>query len=148
MKRRQLAINSVSTKNTPLSVSLPAYRHAGFGNVELALQQLHDYIGAGGTAADLRRLLDGLGLSCIGGFETPLMCFADDAQRADNHAHIVENCELLSELGASVLVVGTDGPLDESADDGVAPDALDVMAENFADVARRIEATGVVLWIE
>ncbi|HEU5328817.1 MAG: sugar phosphate isomerase/epimerase family protein [Thermomicrobiales bacterium] len=144
MKRSQLAINSVSTRQAGLAECLAAYQEAGFVNVEFRLAHVKDYLAQGRRRAAVRRLLDDHGLRCIGGFETPLLAFAPPAERDQNHALIVENAELIAELGGAVLVVGTDGPAV-----GTAPaDPLGELAAAFATVAQRIAGTGVSLAIE
>lgn len=144
MKRSQLAINSVSTKQAGLEECLAAYAEVGFTNVEFRLTHLKEYLAAGHSIADARRLLDASGLRCIGGFETPLQAFTQGATREQNHATIVANARLLAELGAHTLVVGTDGPADLSA----TPDPLGTLADTFGTVAREIADTGVTLAIE
>ena len=144
MKKSQLAINSVSTNRHPLDVCLAAYAEVGFRYVEFPLRHVRDYLDAGHTLADVRRLLEGNGLRCIGGFETGLECFSPPEQRAQSHGRIVENARLLAELGGTNLVVGTDGPPDLGAVD----DPLGEMAAVFAQVADAIAATGVNLCIE
>ena len=55
-------------------------------------------------------MLRGHGLTCIGGFESVVTCFASEEEQVQNHNRIVDNCRLLAELGGSSLVMGTDGP--------------------------------------
>ena len=144
MKRSQLAINSVSLKQAPLEEMLAACRAAGFPAVELWLKHVRDWLALGRTPADVGRLLDSLGLECIGGFETAVLCFAPAAERRKNHARVVENARLLGSLGARTMVVGTDGPEDRSR----FKDLLDPIARTFGAVARRIRRTGVTLCLE
>jgi 4-hydroxyphenylpyruvate dioxygenase len=144
MKKNRLAINSVSTHHHPLDVCLAAYAEVGFGYVEFPLQHVRRYLEAGHSVADVVRLLEGHDLRCIGGFETGLECFTPAAQRVQNHARIVENAQLLAELGGTNLVVGTDGPPDLNA----VEDPLGEMAAVFGQVADAISSTGVHLCIE
>src|ERR1043166_3737531 len=136
MKQSQLAINSVSTCGKNPEQRLSAYRSAGFTNVEFCLP----HVKQGHTVAEVCRLPERYNLRCIGGFEGCVTCFGDP--KANDG--IVENAKLLRELGATMLVVGTDGP----AEPGKDPDPLGRMADVFADLSRRIEATGVTLCIE
>jgi 4-hydroxyphenylpyruvate dioxygenase len=144
MKPSQLAINSVSTIRADLEESLAAYHAAGFSNVEFTLGHVKTYLAQGHTLADVRRLLDVHQLHCIGGFECGVESFSPAAQRAQNHALIVENARLLAELGGTNLVVGTDGPADLSA----VKDPLGDLAKTFASLARQTKGTGVNLCIE
>lgn len=144
MKRDQLAINSVSTKNADLPTCLAAYEAAGFRNVEFALFHVKDYLNAGHTLSAVRQLLANHQLRCIGGFETPVLCFAEADKQAANHAQIIANAQLLAELGASVLVVGTDGP----ANPAEAADPLGQAAEVFAQLGDQVAGVGITLCIE
>lgn len=144
MRISQLAINSVSTRQSSIEEALAAYSAAGFRNVEFVIPQIREYLAQGHTVADFANLLDKYGLHCVGGFETVLEAFSPLEQRAANHALIVENARLLGELGGTALVVGTDGPPDL----GAASDVLGVLAEAFAQVAAQILDTGVTLCIE
>lgn len=144
MRISQLAINSVSTRQSSLEEALAAYSSAGFRNVEFVIPQIKEYLGEGHSIDDFAVLLDKYGLHCVGGFETVLEAFSPPAQRSANHAVLVENARLLGELGGTALVVGTDGPPDISA----VPDVLGVLADAFAQVAEQILDTGVTLCIE
>jgi len=140
MKKEQLAINSISTRGE-LEQTLAAYRDAGFRKVEFALPQVKEYLARGHTPAGLRALLDSMDLQCIGGFETSLECFSDNAEA--NHDRHVENAKLLAMLGGTNMVVGTDGPKT-----GPSLAALDVLAEGLGSVAGRIGEYGVNILIE
>lgn len=144
MKRSQLAINSVSTVRAGLEECLAAYQSAGFQNVEFTLRHVKDYLQAGHTIADVKALLTQHDLKCIGGFECALEAFSPLEHRVQNHQLIVDNARLLAELGATNLVVGTDGPA------GQEPSAspIEDLALAFGEVAGRIEDTGVNLCIE
>ncbi len=144
MKPEQLAINSVSTKNADLETCLAAYQGAGFLNVEFVLSHVKAYLKKGNRLADVRRLLADHNLTCIGGFETPVLCFAEADKRAANHATIIENATLLAELGGANLVVGTDGPEDLKT----IADPLGEMAAVLAEIAGQIKETGVNLCLE
>jgi len=144
MKRSQLAINSVSTIRFGIEECLPAYRAAGFHNVEFPLEHVRRYLAQGHTVAEVRRLLADNDLRCIGGFDCVVECFSGPESRARNQARILENARLLAELGGANLVVGTDGP----ADLAQVADPIGEMAAVFAGVADSIAETGVVLCIE
>lgn len=142
MKIEQLAINSVSTSGT-VEEKLEAYSAAGFSNVEFALGQVHEWLNEGHTISDLRALLQEHKLQCIGGFETGLQAFGDEESNTRNHAHIIDNARLISELEGTILVVGTDGPGDGSTLEPIA-----ILSQAFAEVATQIEPFGVTLCIE
>ncbi|MDF2440945.1 MAG: 2-keto-myo-inositol isomerase [Abditibacteriota bacterium] len=142
MKSEQFAINSVSTSGT-LEEKLAAYRAAGFFNVEFALGQVHEWMKQGHTVSDLKTLLHAHGLQCIGGFETGLQAFGDEESRRCNHAHLLQNARLLSELGGTILVIGTDGP-----GDGSTLEPMEALAQALAQVAAPVEPLGVTLCIE
>jgi len=144
MNRSQLAINSASTVPADLEVTLPAYQAAGFEHVEFVLGHVRAYLSDGHTPADARRVIEDHGLHCIGGFDGKLLCFSDGARRRENHEQVVENAELLSQLGGTKLAVGVDGP----ADPKTCKDPLGRVAEVFGEVGRRIEETGVELCLE
>jgi 4-hydroxyphenylpyruvate dioxygenase len=144
MKISQLAINSVSTTRADLEECLSAYHAAGFHNVEFQLKHVKDYLAAGYTVEDVQALLDKYGMKCIGGFETGVECFTPIDQRSANHARILENARLLSALGATTMVVGTDGP---AAPTTVA-DPVAAIAKVFAEVARTVKPTGITLCLE
>lgn len=144
MKRSQFAINSVSTIRAELEECLPAYQAAGFRNVEFPLDHVRKYLAKGHTVADVRHLLEEHELQCVGGFECGVECFSPEGQRRKNHERIAENAELLAELGAKMMVVGTDGPKDL----GAIQDPMGEIAAIFAEVAESIEDTGVNLCLE
>jgi 2-keto-myo-inositol isomerase len=144
MKTSQLAINSVSTIRESLDICLSAYAEAGFRNVEFPLRHVREYLDAGHTVADVRRLLADHGLRCIGGFDCAVECFTPAEQRDQNHQRILDNARFLAELGGTNLVVGTDGPADLKA----LPDPIGEMAAVFAQLGDTIAGTGVNLCIE
>lgn len=142
MKRSQLAINAVSTKHADLEEALSAYAAAGFAHVEFPLGQIKGYLAQGHSLADAQALLDRYGLRCIGGFECVLEAFSPPESQERNRALIVENARLLGALGATTMVVGTDGPGQP------VPNPLGQLAQAFAQVAQSIEETGVILCLE
>jgi len=144
MKTSQLAINSVSTKGT-LEEKLAGYHAAGFQNVEFVLSDVKDFLARGNSIEGVQNLLRANELNCIGGFEGSLLAFAEENERAQNHAQILENARLLQALGGAVLVVGTDGP-----QGGSTPfeETLDQFASQFAKVAHEIADTNVSIAIE
>ncbi len=144
MKIRQLAINSVSTRHHDLQNILAAYEAAGFVNVEFTLKHIYDYLDAGHTLPDVAALLQRHQLSCIGGFEAAAVCFSQGVERTQNHARILANCQLVGDLGGSVLVLGTDGPGAAT----VVADPIEVIAATFGELGERVQSTGVKLCLE
>lgn len=110
--------------------------------MEFVLGSVKEYLSKGNTREGLRRRLDDYGLRCIGGFETGVSGFGAEGDRSRNWALTEENCRLITELGGTVMVVGTDGPSQPDSD------PLGTLASAFGEVSRRIEDTGVTLCIE
>jgi len=142
MQSSQLAINSISTQEVDLEVRLQGYQRAGFENVEFSLRQLKDKIGDGFNLSQIKQMLSRIGLSCIGGFENIISCFGTSRERIDNNKKIIQNANIIAELGGSILVVGTDGPSEKVID------PLGQMSEIVAEVADGIQDTGVIICIE
>jgi len=145
MKTNQIAINSVSTKQADIEEALKAYNAAGFTQVEFVIPQVKQWMAAapGRTTKDVKALLDKYKLTCIGGFETTIQAFGDEAARKENHALHIANAKLLSEIcpGGSTIVVGTDG--NEKND----LDTLKAIGKTMRDVAAQFPA-GVKLAVE
>lgn len=142
MRREQLAINSVTTKHADLPAALDAYAGAGFRNVEFVLPLVKDWLAAGHSVADVRDALAKRNLRAIGGFQTHVVAFGDEAARAANHAIHLENARLIHELGGGTLVVGTDGPPQASVD------ALALLADVLRGLVKQFEGLNVSLAIE
>ena len=142
MKISQLAINSVSTRHENLEEALAAYAKAGFRNVEFQLGHVKEFLNRGHSVEKARRLLETHDLTCIGGFECALEAFSPPEQRAENHERLRRNAELLAELGATTMIVGTDGPLAPMAK------PLEELAGAFCDVEQSISDTGITLCLE
>ena len=132
MKLSQIAIASVSTAPAEtLEEKLAAYSAAGFRRVELQLGQARQWINQGRRIGDLGQLLESLQLHCIGGFECPIECFSHAGRQRENHKLLVANARLLAGLGGGVLVVGTDGPEQNSLA------ALDTIGKVLGKIAER-----------
>jgi len=145
MKRTQLAINSVSNMKHPLEEVIAAYREVGFHQVEFVLSHIKDYLATGKTIDDARALLDAASIRCIGGFECSVDCFVDEDTRTSNLERIIDNANILSSLGATTMVVGTDGPGDTTT---YTEDHLCTIAEGISTAATVIEHTGITLLLE
>jgi sugar phosphate isomerase/epimerase len=145
MKRSQLAINSISVRGT-LEGKLEAFSLAGFRGVEFVLSDIKEFLSNGHDIKDVRRLLLRHELVCIGGFEVALAAFDEATAREQNHQRIVDNAKLLSELGASKMVVGTDGPPADSTLG--ATELMEHLAQSFASIAPRVARFGVELCLE
>ena len=142
MNESQIAINTVSTRQSNLEEALDAYAAAGFRNVEFVLGQAKEWMKEGRTPDDLRSLLRDRNLRSVGGFETGLAAFAPPEQLEANHAQNRENARLVHDLGGGTLVVGTDGPPQPSME------ALDAMAEVYRRFIQDIEGLNVKVAVE
>jgi sugar phosphate isomerase/epimerase len=89
----------VSTRHKDLEEALAAYGGAGFRQVELVLPHIMDWLAAGHTMDDVRRLLAAHNLRPIGGFETSVECFSAPELRRANHNLHRANAQLLHDLG-------------------------------------------------
>jgi sugar phosphate isomerase/epimerase len=135
MQRDQIAINSISTTQKDLPEAIEAYAAAGFRLVEFHIPLVKRWI-EGRSVADARGLLERNGVRCIGGFETTVTCFGDDAAKRDNHTLHVENSRLLAALGGGreqTIVVGTDGPPQPDVE------ALKVIGRTLLELADRLD---------
>ena len=144
MRRDQLAINTVSIKFDKLEEGLDACAKAGFRNVEFVIAHLETFLNDGHSIEDLKAVLAARQLQCIGGFKGGIQAWGDAHTRKANHEQIVANAELLGSLGATGMVVGTDGP----EDGGEAEAVIDALAAALASVGEQIAATGVTLCLE
>jgi 2-keto-myo-inositol isomerase len=142
MKREQLAINSISTRQTGLEEAVAAYAGAGFRNVELDIGLIADWIARGRGVDDVRQLLAAHHLRCIGGLVDVLACFAPPEERQANHDRLLKALTLLHELGGGVLTIGTDGPAEAT------PTALDTIVATLNEFVWRIDGLNVSLALE
>lgn len=142
MRKEQLAINSVSTRQGSLDEALGAYAKAGFTNVEFVLPLVKDWLAAGRSIEDLRGLLRAHGLRPIGGFQTHVECFSAAESRKRNHAIHLENARLIHALGGGTLVVGTDGPAERQGDE------IERIAETLSELAARMTGLDVGIAVE
>lgn len=137
MKADQLAINSITTRQSSLDEALDAYAAAGFRNIEFHLPLAKD------AGVDQVRLkLAKHGLTSIGGFDVALSCFGEPNERERSLAALLDNARFLHELGGGVLVFGTDGPNEPSLD------ALETVAEALVTTVDGIAELNVVLALE
>jgi 2-keto-myo-inositol isomerase len=142
MKESQVAINSVSTRHADLVEALDAYASAGFQNVEFVLPHIKEWMKAGHSVEEVKKLLAERNLRSIGGFEASVECFSSPESQASNHALHLENARLIHELGGGTLVVGTDGPPQPSLE------ALDTIAATIKTLASQIEDLQVNIALE
>jgi len=143
MRLNQLAINSVSVSGD-LETKIAAFHSAGFSNVEWALSDVHPYLQRH-SLEDLQQLHATHHLRCIGGFEIGLQAFSTLVQRVFNQERLLENARILNALGATTMVVGTDGPDDEELDDEA---RFKVLSSSFAEVAARLAPLNITLCME
>ena len=143
MRRTQLAINSVSTKQSGLEEALTAYANAGFRNVEFVLPHVKAYLAQGHSLDAVRHLLRQRQLNAIGGFETHVACFGSQEAQQANHELVLENTQLIQDLGGGTLVVGTDGPSNDAS-----LETLDRIASTFRVLVKQIEHLQVSIALE
>lgn len=142
MRQHQLAINSITTRHSGLEEAVGAYGAAGFQQIEFHLPLVKSWLTNGRTSADVAALLERNGLRSIGGFELPIMGFAPEVERTDNHRRQRENATLIHELGGGTLVVGMDGPPAPSVE------ALSVLADGIREFADLIADLDVMVALE
>lgn len=142
MRQHQLAINSISTRQAGLEEAVDAYAAAGFRQVEFHLPLVKGWLADGRTPGDVVALLERNGLRAIGGFELPLLAFADKDGQQENQRRQRENATLIHELGGGTLVVGTDGPATPSLE------ALPVLADAIRSFADAISDLDIVVALE
>lgn len=142
MKADRLAINSQCTFQHNLEEALDAYAAAGFKNVEPHLNLVKDWLDDGHTVDDTRRLFEERGLSVVASSQLEVMCFGSPDARLPNLKANAENARLIRELGADKMIVGTDGPEQNSVG------ALDAVAGAMWNLAEATEDVGVDIAIE
>src|SRR4051812_19939937 len=141
MTPAQIAINAISTAERPLDQLCAAYAAAGFQNVEFPLGRIKKYMAGGKLIDDVKQLLAGHRLRCIGGFETHVACFGDADAMRKNHELVLANAQLIAALGGGVMVVGTDGPEAKSfvALDAVGRTLLSLIEKMPSNVSLAVE---------
>ena len=142
MKADRLAINSQCTFQHNLEEAVDAYAAAGFKNVEPHLNLVKDWLDDGHTVDDTRRIFEERGLSVVASSQLEVMCFGSPDARLPNLKANAENARLIRELGADKMIVGTDGPEQNSVG------ALDAVAGAMWNLAEATEDVGVDIAIE
>lgn len=142
MRVEQLAINTMTLRQAGFEEALAAVATAGFRQIEFVLPLVKAWLAEGHSVADARQRLAAHGLQAIGGFEAPVVCFADDAACRCNHDLQLENARLIHDLGGGTLVIGTDGPERPSVD------ALETVATTARDLLDRLEGLDVTIALE
>jgi 2-keto-myo-inositol isomerase len=142
MKAEQLAINSQCTFQWNLEEAADAYAAAGFKNVEPHLNLVKDWLDDGHTVDETRELFASRGLSVVASSQLEVMCFGSPDARIPNLKANAENARLIKELGADKMIVGTDGPEQNSVE------ALDAVAGAIWNLADATEDVGVDIAIE
>lgn len=142
MRLDQIAINSQCTAHGNLEEALDAYAAAGFRNVEPHLNLVRDWLEDGHTVEETKALFDSRGLRVVASSQLEITCFGSPDARMPNLRANVENASLIRELGGEVMVVGTDGPEQNSVE------ALGAVAHAVRDLAGATEDLGVEIAIE
>ena len=142
MKAERLTINSQCTFQRNLEEALDAYAAAGFRCVEPHLNLVKDWLDDGHTMDEARRLFEERDLSVVASSQLEVMCFGSPDARMPNLRANAENARLIRELGADKMIVGTDGPEQNSVE------ALDAVAGAMWNLAEATEDVGVDIAIE
>lgn len=142
MKAERLAINSQCTFHRNLEEALDAYAAAGFRNVEPHLNLVKDWLDDGHTVDEARRLFEERDLTVVASSQLEVMCFGSPDARLPNLRANAGNARLIRELGAGKMIVGTDGPEQNSVE------ALDAVAGAMWNLAEATEDVGVDIAIE
>jgi len=142
MKAEQLAINSQCTFHRNLEEAADAYAAAGFRNVEPHLNLLKDWLDDGHTVDEARSLFEERDLTVVASSQLEVMCFGSPDAWLPNLRANAENARLIRELGADKMIVGTDGPEQNSLE------ALDAVAGAMWNLAEATEDVGVDIAIE
>jgi sugar phosphate isomerase/epimerase len=142
MKAEQLAINSQCTFHWDLEEALDAYAAAGFKYVEPHLNLIQDWLADGHTVDETRDLFESRDLRVVASSQLEVMCFGSPDARISNLKANAANAELIRELGADKIIVGTDGP------EQIALKELDAVARAVWNLAEFTEDLGVDIVIE
>jgi 2-keto-myo-inositol isomerase len=142
MKAQRLAINSQCTFHWNLEEALDAYSAAGFRCVEPHLNLVKNWLDDGHTVDEARELFESRELRVVASSQLEVMCFGSPDARMPNLRANAENARLIRELGADKMIVGTDGPEQNSVK------ALDAVAGAMWNLAEATEDVGVDIAIE
>jgi 2-keto-myo-inositol isomerase len=130
VRAEQLAINSQCTSHRNLEEALDAYAAAGFRNVEPHLNLVKDWLDDGHTVEQTRDLFESRNLRVVASSQLEVMAFGSPDALLPNLRANAANVELIRELGADKMIVGTDGPEQNSVE------ALDAIARALSNLAR------------
>lgn len=142
MKAEQLTINSQCTFHWNLEEALDAYTAAGFRNVEPHLNLVKDWLDDGHTVEQTRELFESRDLRVVASSQLEVACFGSPDARISNLKANAANAELIRELGADKMIVGTDGP------EQISLKELDAVARSMWNLAEFTEDLGVDIAIE
>ena len=142
MKAEQLTINSQCTFHWNLEEAADAYAAAGFRNVEPHLNLVKDWLDDGHTVDEARGLFESRGLRVVASSQLEVAGFGSPDARIANLRANADNVRIVRELGADKMIVGTDGPEQNSVE------ALDAIADATRKLAELTEDFGVDIAIE
>ncbi|HKH11609.1 MAG TPA: sugar phosphate isomerase/epimerase [Rubrobacter sp.] len=142
MQAEKLTINSQCTFHWNLEEALDAYAAAGFRNVEPHLNLVKDWLDDGHTVDETRELFASRDLAVVASSQLEVACFGSPDARISNLKANAENVRLIRELGADKMIVGTDGPEQNSVE------ALDAVARAVRNLAVFTDDLGVDIAIE
>lgn len=135
-------MNSQCTFHWNLEEALDAYAAAEFRNVEPHLNLVKDWLDDGHTVDETRGLFASRDLAVVASSQLEVACFGSPDARISNLKANAANVELIRELGADKMIVGTDGPEQNSVE------ALDAVAHAMRNLAEFTEDLGVDIVIE
>ncbi|MDB6095050.1 MAG: Sugar phosphate isomerase/epimerase [Verrucomicrobia bacterium] len=146
MNIQRLGLNTVSLKFTNLEEVAAACAAAGFRTIECPLDQIRGELKKGMTPAQARAIINGHKVTVSGGFNQNLIGLGTPAEITASLEQHVQNAELISQLGGTMMVVGTDyinWPGQKEV-----PDVIERMAAAARAVADRIRPLGITMAIE
>ena len=94
-----LNTSTIRGSHLPLDRALEVAAEAGFQAVEPWIEEIESYVNAGGTLADLRRLIGDLGLTVAGAVGFAQWIVADDRQRFAGLERMKRDMDLVAGIG-------------------------------------------------
>ncbi|MGD0091731.1 MAG: sugar phosphate isomerase/epimerase family protein [Planctomycetota bacterium] len=139
--RYGLNTSTISGQKLPLVEEIEIAAQAGYGAIEPWIKELDAYVAAGGSLADLRKLLSDKGLALAGAIGFFEWIVDDDALRAKGLAEARRNMEIVAQLGGRHIAAPAFG-----ADKVVVPPERS--AERFGVLMELGAKTGVTPLLE
>jgi sugar phosphate isomerase/epimerase len=108
-RAEQLGINSQCTSHRNLEEAFEAHAAAGFRNAEPHLNPVRDWLDDGHSVEQMRDLFESYGLR-VASTQPEIACFDSPDARLPSLRTNAANARLIHELGGDKVIVGTDGP--------------------------------------